>query len=69
MNQSNKPSDILPGISHVFNLEGFIQTLTEAPSVAPRKFSEQIVLVRAGGSTAAYFYDTKNTTWKYVTLT
>lgn len=57
------------GINHFFNIEGFIRTLTEEPTFKPRKLADQIVLVRTGGSTSAYFYDTVNTTWRRVTLT
>lgn len=62
-------AEVFPGQQHVFNIEGFIQTLTEAPSLKPRKFSDQIVMVTAGGSTSAYLYDTRGTTWRRVTLT
>ncbi|KKR20032.1 MAG: hypothetical protein UT51_C0009G0006 [Candidatus Nomurabacteria bacterium GW2011_GWC2_39_41] len=57
------------GLNHFFNLEGFIRTLIEEPAYVPRKLADQIVLVRTGGSTSAYLYDTINTTWRRVTLT
>ena len=66
MNPSN---ETFPEENNFFNIEGFVKTLTEEPSYTPRILSDQVVLVRTGGSTAAYFYDTVNTTWNYVTLT
>jgi len=71
MNQFNTQLNTMeiPDENHILNIEGFVQTLTEEPSYTPRKLSDQVVLVRTGGSTAAYFYDTKNATWKKVVLT
>lgn len=63
------PSEQFPNENHFFNLVGFIRTYTEEPTNAPKDISEQIVLVTAGGSTAAYFYDTNATTWLKVGLT
>jgi hypothetical protein len=54
---------------HWWNLDGFLKTLTEAPTDKPRNVREQIVIVRAGGSTAAYIYDTVALAWRYTTLT
>jgi len=62
--QTNFPTE-----NHFFNLTGFIQTFTEAPTYTPKNIGQQIVLVRAGGSTSAYFYDTVNTQWNQVALT
>ena len=59
----------VPGENNILNIEGFVQTLTEEPTYIPRKLSDQVVLVRTGGSTAAYFYDTVNTTWRHIVLT
>lgn len=67
--QSSKVAPIRPDQQHVLNIEGFIRTITEAPTAKPRKFSEQIYIVRAGGSTALYLYDTVTLAWNYTTLT
>lgn len=66
--------EFFPNRNDFLNLEGFIRTLSEDPSSSglipkPRNLSEQIVLVKSGGSTAAYIYDTVNQAWKYVALT
>jgi len=71
MEPSNFPNQSFLGIT------GFIRTLSEEPNSAgvplgtlvPRNLSEQVVLVRTGGSTALWIYDMRNTTWKYTTLT
>ena len=61
--------NVIPNENHVLNIEGFIDTFTEAPTYTPKKLSHQLVLVRAGGSTSAYIYDTRNTQWNQVSLT
>lgn len=58
-----------PNENHLFNIEGFLQTLTEAPTAKPRKLSDQLVIVVAGGSSAVYIYDTVNLAWRYSSLT
>ena len=65
----NSPAPEVPNENHILNVEGFVETLTEAPTYTPKKLSQQVVLVRAGGSTSAYFYDTVNTQWNQVALT
>ncbi len=63
MNPSN---ETIPGAQHVLNIEGFLTILESAPTNTPRKLSESLVLVRSGGSTRAYFFDSA---WRYVLLT
>mgnify|MGYP001569389485 CR=1 FL=1 len=62
------PSGILPGQQHVLNIEGFIQTLSAAPTYTPRRFSEQVVVVVSGGSKSLYVYDVTNALWRQATL-
>ncbi len=61
--------EVFPSENHIFNLEGFIQTIDFVPTNKPRKFSDQFVLVTAGGSSRAYIYDRVGLAWKYWTLT
>lgn len=67
MTPSNKDK-VIQG-DHILNIEGFLRSLTEEPTYTPRRLIEQVVLVTSGGSTATYFYDTADRTWKYTTLT
>lgn len=69
MTQQNNIAPEIPNENHILNIEGFIQTFTEEPTYTPKKFSQQTVLVSAGGSTAIYFYDNVNIRWNYTTLT
>lgn len=55
-----------PNEQHILNLEGFLTIVESVPTFTPRKFSDCLVLVRSGGSTRAYFYDSA---WRYATLT
>ena len=71
---SSKKARIFPNENNVQDLVGFIQTLPEDPSAGnllpqPRNFWEQVILVKSGGSTSVYVYDTANTAWRYVKLT
>ena len=50
------------------NLVGLFSTGTDAPSLAPRKISEQFVVVTAGGSSRAYIYNTISRTWMSVVI-
>lgn len=67
------PAVVLPDVvSHLSNLDGFIQTLEFVPTYKPARFIDQFVLVTSGGSTRAYWYDTKPSgtpAWRYVVLT
>lgn len=72
MNQSNDNQTItpvFPGQNNFLNIEGFIQARESAPTAAPRKLSEQIVVVSGGGSSRAYIYDIAARAWKYTALT
>jgi len=69
MTQLNNTNQEVPNENNLLNIEGFIQTFTEAPTYTPKKLSHQLVLVRAGGSTAVYIYDTINTQWNQIGLT
>lgn len=67
-----EPENVLPDVPfHLANLDGFIQTLEFVPTYKPSRVIDQVVLVTSGGSTRAYFYDTKPSAlgWKYTTLT
>lgn len=66
------PAQVLPDVPfHLQNLDGFIQTLEFVPTYKPSRFLDQVVLVTSGGSTRAYFYDTKPSSpgWKFAALT
>lgn len=63
MNPSNK---LFPNENNILDVEGFLTVTESIPTATPRKFSECILLVRSGGSTRAYFYDSA---WRYATLT
>lgn len=66
------PTVVMPDIPfHLSNLDGFIQTIEFVPTYKPSRFVDQVVLVSSGGSSRAYFYDTKPSSsgWKYTTLT
>lgn len=66
MIQSNNTAPEFPNEQHIRNVGGFFTILESVPTYTPRKFAEAIVLVRSGGSTRAYFYDSG---WRYATLT
>lgn len=61
--------DVVPGVQHILNLNGFVQTLDVTPTHVPRKFSDQFVILTNGGSSRAYIYDVRNQAWRYVALT
>ena len=63
MNPSN---NLIPNENHLLNIEGFLTILESVPTYTPKKLSESLVLVRSGGSTRAYFYDSG---WRYSALT
>jgi len=46
------------------DISGLLTHLTEEPTYTPRTIAEQVILVTAGGSTSAYFYDDKASSWK-----
>lgn len=67
-----QPEQVMPGTpTDVGNLDGFIQTLEFVPTYKPQRFLDQFVIVSAGGSSRAYWYDTKPSSlgWKYAALT
>ena len=64
-----------PTETNIQDLEGFIRTVTEAPDSSdvnrgfnPKKFSDQILLVTAGGSTAVYLFNIDDQTWRSVVI-
>lgn len=63
MNQSD---NIIPNEQHILNIEGFLRISESVPTYTPRNLSESILLVRSGGSTRVYFYDSA---WRYTSLT
>lgn len=63
-----KSTQILPNEINWLNIIGFIRTKEEVPSTIPQTLSDQLVIVRNGGSTRAYLYDTTGITWNYVAL-
>lgn len=69
MNPSDK---LFPNESNLFDIRGFVRTLTEDPNsgflATPRNFSEQFVIVTTGGSSRAYLYDTNARNWKSVVI-
>ena len=62
----NPSSNTIPDQQHILNIEGLLTIIESVPTFTPRKLSECLVLVRSGGSTRAYFYDSA---WRYATLT
>lgn len=69
MIESDNPKKLFPQENHIFDLDGFLRTLTEEPTHTPKKFSDQLVIVTTGGSSALYIYDTSSTSWMYTALT
>lgn len=71
--QTPVPDNIIPDVPfHLANLDGFIQTLEFVPTYKPSRVIDQVVIVTSGGSSRAYFYDTKPSgtpAWRYTTLT
>lgn len=61
-------TQIVPKELNWLNIIGFIRTKEEVPSTVPQILSDQLVIVRNGGSTRAYIYDTTGITWNYVAL-
>jgi hypothetical protein len=67
MNLSNDTqAEIMSNQQHFLNLEGLLTITEVVPTATPRKLSEGLVLVRSGGSTRAYFFDSA---WRYAALT
>ena len=72
MTLSNKPTTPLESFPHennLANIEGFVRTMSSAPTYIPKKFSEQIVVAVAGGLMTLYVYDTVNNLWRQAALT
>lgn len=62
------PVNVLPDVPfHLSNLDGFIQTIEFVPTYVPKRFIDQFLIVRSGGSTRAYLYAPNG--WQYTTLT
>lgn len=51
------------------DLLGMFQTVTSAPTSAPRTLINQIQIYSSGGTFRIYIYDTVSNAWKYATLT
>lgn len=62
-----------PGIQHWFNLQGFIKTVTTAPTVAPKTISDQVVIyvddLASPTTKRLYIYSREAAAWFYVALT
>ena len=61
-----------PGENAFQDTMGFVDSLVNPhteTTLVPRRISEQVVLVRSGGSTALYIYDVSRPGWTRVSLT
>lgn len=58
----------IPDQNHLLNIEGFIRTVSAAPTYVPKNFSQQIVVAVAGGLMTLYVYDTVNNLWRQAAL-
>lgn len=63
--ESKPPDRPLPDISSIV---GLIKTRTTVPTGVPKKFSEQMVIVIAGGANSLYIYDPSSNLWRSTTL-
>ena len=67
-NDNQTVTPVFPGQNDFLNIEGFIQSRETVPTAAPRKLSEQLVVVSGGGSTRTYTYDIAARAWRFVQL-
>lgn len=65
---SSETPNVASDAADFLNIEGFIRTLSAAPSYVPKKLSEQIVVVVSGGNMSLYIYDVTNLLWRQGTL-
>lgn len=53
----------------LFDIFGMIEVVTAVPTGEPKDIANCLKLYSTGGTYRLYIYDTKNSAWRYATLT
>ena len=66
-NEPQAPAPV-PDVDNL-TIQGFIPTVSAAPTHTPTKTADQIRIYQSGATYRLYIYDTVNNVWKYSALT